>query len=109
MSSQPIMIDLTLPPGTNPQATLPSRSISPNPYLPRTIPLGLNHYGEVPPGHYPFGQIPFLFPPPGVYSTLVMATLSLPNITLGIPVWYIDPLITTPPNQLKPYTALILV
>jgi len=38
-----------------------------------------------------------------------MATLSLLNITLGIPFWYIDPLANTPPNQLKPYIALTLV
>jgi len=38
-----------------------------------------------------------------------MATFSLPNITLGISVWYIQPLANAPPNQLKPYTALTLV
>lgn len=36
-----------------------------------------------------------------------MTMLSLPNITLGIPVWYINPPANTPSNQLKPYTALI--
>jgi len=26
------------------------------------VPAGLNHLGAIPPGHYPVGQIPFLFP-----------------------------------------------
>ena len=38
-----------------------------------------------------------------------MATLGLPNITLGILVWYIDPSANTPPDQLKPYNTLTLV
>ena len=35
-----------------------------------------------------------------------MATLSLPNLTLGIPVWYLDPPVATPPGHPKPYLAL---
>ena len=35
-----------------------------------------------------------------------MATLSLPNLTLGIPVWYLDPPAPTLPGQPKPYIAL---
>lgn len=31
--------------------------------------------------------------------------MSLPNITLGIPVWYINLPTNTTPNQLKPYTS----
>jgi hypothetical protein len=38
-----------------------------------------------------------------------MTTLSLPNITLGILVWYIDPFANTPPDQLKPYNTLTIV
>lgn len=38
-----------------------------------------------------------------------MDTLSLPNIILEIPVWYIDPPANTPLDQLKPYTTLTLV
>ena len=38
-----------------------------------------------------------------------MATLSLPNLTLGIPVWYLDPPAATPPGHPKPYMALTLV
>lgn len=53
--------------------------------------------------------MPFLFLPLGIFSTPVMATLSLPNITFGIQVWYINPPTNTPPKQLKPYTYLNLV
>lgn len=35
-----------------------------------------------------------------------MAMLRIPNITLGILVWKIDPPPNTPTNQIKPYTAL---
>ena len=69
----------------------------------------LNHLGVVPPGHYPSSHIPFLAPPLGVYSVPVMATLSLPKLTLGIPIWYLDPQAATPPGQPKPYLALTLV
>ena len=70
------------------------------------VPLGLNHLGTVLPGHYPSGQILFLAPPLGVYTVTVMATLSLPNLTLGIPVWYLDPPTATFPGQPKPYISL---
>ena len=39
----------------------------------------------------------------------VMATLSLPNLTLGILIWYLDPQVANPPSQPKPYLALTLV
>ena len=73
---------------------------------PGSIPPGLNHLGAVPPGHHPAGQIPFLTPPPEVYSVPIMATLSLPNLTLSIPIWYLDSPTTTPPGQPKPYLSL---
>ena len=43
--------------------------------------------------------IPFLFPPLGVTSKIVMATLNLPNFTLVIPVWYLDPSAQPPMPQ----------
>lgn len=61
------------------------------------------------PGHYPAGHIPFLFPPPGIVSILVIASLVLPNMTLGILVWYIDPPAKIPPSQPRPYHALTLI
>lgn len=48
----------------------------------------------------------FLFHPPEIFSVLVMASLVLPNMTLGITMWYIDPPMNTPPGQLRPYHAL---
>ena len=56
-----------------------------------TVPLGLNHLGSLLPEHYPRGEIPFLQPPFGVFSVPFMASLVLPNMTLGISIWYINP------------------
>ena len=55
-------------------------------YPPGIVPPRIIHLGAVPPSHYPSRKIPFLAPPPGVYTVPVMATLSLPNLTLGIPI-----------------------
>jgi len=71
-----------------------------------TVPPDLNHRGDVLPGHYCASQIPFLFPPLGIFFVPVMASLVLPNITLGIPMWYIEPPVNTLPSQLRPYHAL---
>lgn len=96
----------------------PSRSIPPVPshfvgssplFPPGTIALGLNHPGFYPPVHYLALQIHFLFSPPGIFSIPIMASLSLPNMTLGILFWYIDPPTSTPPGQLRPYHVLALV
>lgn len=38
-----------------------------------------------------------------------MDLLSIPTMSLGIPVYYIDPPANTPPDQLKPYMSLTLV
>jgi hypothetical protein len=39
----------------------------------------------------PLTQIPFFYPPPGVEAFQVAATLTLPNMVLEIPVWYLHP------------------
>jgi hypothetical protein len=39
----------------------------------------------------PLTQIPFFYPPPGVEAFQVAATLTLPNMVLAIPVWYLRP------------------
>ena len=91
----------TLPPGPSPPPHTPEP-----PYPPASVPSGLPHLGTIPPGHYSAGQIPFLGPPPGVYSVLVMANISIPNLTLGIPVWYLTPPTATPPGHPKPYIAM---
>lgn len=74
-----------------------------------TIPLGLNHPRVVLLVHYLAGQIPLLFPPLGIFSIPVMAFIILPNMNLGILVWYIDPPARNFPSQLRPYHALTLV
>jgi hypothetical protein len=39
----------------------------------------------------PLTQIPFFYPPPGVEAFQVAAMLTLPNMVLEIPVWYLRP------------------
>jgi hypothetical protein len=39
----------------------------------------------------PLTQIPLFYPPPSVESFQVAATLTLPNMVLAIPVWYLHP------------------
>lgn len=70
-----------------------------------TIPPGINHPGDVRPGHYLAGQIPFLFPLI-IFFVSVMASLVLPNMTLGIVVWYIDPHANNLSGKLRPYHTL---
>ena len=36
-------------------------------------------------------QIPFFYPPPGIEAFQVAAMLTLPNMVLAIPVWYLPP------------------
>ena len=52
------------PAGPPPSGPPPTAGILEPLYPPGTVPPGLNHLGDVPPGHYPAGQIPFLAPPP---------------------------------------------
>jgi hypothetical protein len=55
---------------------------------------------------HPITQVPFLFPPPGVVGTVVMAIMNLLGLTLGIPVWYLDPPAPTPPSVPTPHLVL---
>jgi len=49
-------------------------------------------------------QVPFLFPLSGMSTTPVMATLQLPDLTIGLPIWYL-----TPPDMSRiPKTHLLL-
>ena len=50
-------------------------------------------------GSFPVYMIPFLFPPFEIVSKPVMTTLNLTIFTLGIPVWYLEPLIPPPMPQ----------
>lgn len=83
---QPIIPNSTQFFGSTPQGPFPFVGISHNPFPPGTVPLGLNHLRVVPLGHYPSGQIPFLFPTLRFYFTPIMAMLSLVNIILGVTV-----------------------
>jgi hypothetical protein len=47
-------------------------------------------------------QIPFFYPPPGVQDFQVAAMLTLPNMVLGIPVWYLHPPEMVPQPSLPP-------
>jgi len=73
------------------------------------VPLGLKCPRAIPLGHYPTGQIPFLFPPPGVFYIYVMVSLPLLNMTFGILLCYIGSPASILPSQLRPYHALTLV
>jgi hypothetical protein len=54
-----------------------------------TTPPGPTSFWETVPR--PLTQIPFFYPPPGVEAFQVAATLTLPNMVLAIPVWYLHP------------------
>jgi hypothetical protein len=54
-----------------------------------TPPQGPNPIWETVPR--PLTQIPFFYPPPGIEAFQVAATLTLPNMVLAIPVWYLHP------------------
>jgi hypothetical protein len=69
-----------------------------------TSPQGHNPIWEtVPP---PLTQIPFFYPPPGIESFQVAAMLTLPNMVLAIPVWYLHPPEMVPCPSLPPKEGL---
>jgi hypothetical protein len=47
-------------------------------------------------------QIPFFYPPPGIQYFQVAAMLTLPNMVLAIPAWYLHPLEMIPQPSLPP-------
>jgi hypothetical protein len=65
-----------------------------------------------PQGHIPVWEtvpqditkIPFFYPPPGVQYFQVAATLTLPNMVLEIPFWYLHPPKMVPQPSLPPQT-----
>jgi hypothetical protein len=65
---------------------------------------------NLPWGHIPFWdtvphaitQIPFIYPPLGVQAFQVAATLTLPNMVISIPVWYLHPPNMIPQPSLPP-------
>jgi hypothetical protein len=65
-----------------------------------TSPQGNNPIWETLP--QPLTQIPFFYPPPGIEAFQVAATLTLPNMVLEIPVWYLHPPEMVPRPSLPP-------
>jgi hypothetical protein len=119
--------------GTDIEDTLPPREssiISDIPLVAELPPHEPPANSSTPPGHestFPQGhipvwetvpqaitQIPFFYPPPGVQAFQVAATLTLPNMVLEIPIWYLHPPEMVPwpslPPQMKgiPMTIPIL-
>jgi hypothetical protein len=68
------------------------------------------HDSTSPQGHIPvwetvpqaITQIPFFYPPPGIEAFQVAAMLTLPNMVLAIPVWYLHPPEMVPRPSLPP-------
>jgi hypothetical protein len=68
------------------------------------------HNSTSPQGHIPvwetvpqaITQIPFFYPPPGIESFQVATMLTLPNMVLAIPVWYLHPPEMVPQPSLPP-------
>jgi hypothetical protein len=54
----------------------------------------------------PLTQIPFFYPPPGIEAFQVAAMLTLPNMVLAIPVWYLHPPEMVPRPSLPPQEGL---
>jgi hypothetical protein len=80
-------------PDVSPVAAPLSQESPANPSTPTvhepTPPQGPSSLWETVPR--PLTQIPFFYPPPGVEAFQVAATLTLPNMVLAIPVWYLHP------------------
>jgi hypothetical protein len=66
----------------------PAHSLTPTVHE-STPPQGPNPIWETVPR--PLTQIPFFYPPPGIEAFQLVATLTLPNMVLAIPVWYLHP------------------
>jgi hypothetical protein len=109
--------------GTEIGDTLPPNEASLMPDVPLVAELLPQEFPENPPaspvpdftlpqGHIPvwetipqaLTQIPFFYPPPGVQAFQVAATLTLPNMVLEIPVWYLHPPTMVPQPSLPPQT-----
>jgi hypothetical protein len=69
-----------------------------------TSPQGNNPVWEIVPP--PLTQIPLFYPPPGIEAFQVAAMLTLPNMVLAIPVWYLHPPEMVPRPSLPPQEGL---
>jgi hypothetical protein len=103
--------------------TLPSREASiisdvplvaelPPPEPPANSSTPPLHEFTSPQGHIPvwetvpqaITQTPFFYPPPGIEAFQVATTLTLPNMVLALPVWYLHPpaMVPQPPPITNP-------
>jgi hypothetical protein len=80
------------PPGTSSARPIPDLPL-PQGHIPiwETVPQAIT-------------QIPFFYPPPGIQDFQVAAMLTLPNMVLEIPVWYLHPPEMVPQPSLPPQT-----
>jgi hypothetical protein len=88
----------------------PTHSSTPAVHEP-TPPQGPSPIWEIIP--QPLTQLPFFYPPPSIEAFQVAATLTLPNMVLAIPVWYLHPpemvpRPSLPPQEGLPMTILVL-
>jgi hypothetical protein len=81
----------------------PTHSLTPTVHE-STSPQGHNPVWETVP--QPLTQIPFFYPPPGIESFQVVAMLTLPNMVLAIPLWYLHPPEMVPRPSLPPQEGL---
>jgi hypothetical protein len=105
----------TLPPqeaSVIPDVSIVAEPLQPEPPAHSSTPTV--HESTSPQGHSPvwetvpppLTQIPFFYPPPGIESFQVAATLTLPNMVLAIPVWYLHPPEMVPRPSLPPQEGL---
>jgi hypothetical protein len=83
-SAIPDVSTVTTPPPQEPPANSSTPAVHES-----TPPQGPSPIWEIVPR--PLTQIPFFYPPPGVEDFQVAAMLTLPNMVLAIPVWYLHP------------------
>jgi hypothetical protein len=122
ISSNGTHMEDTLPPQE--ASIIPDVSIVAEPLQPKPLvhsSTSTDHKSTSPQGHSPvwetvpppLTQIPFFYTPPGIESFQVAATLTLPNMVLAIPVWYLHPpemvpRPSLPPQEGLPMTILVL-
>ena len=46
----------------------------------------------------PFQDVPFVFPPSEGIRSLFIATINIPGLTIGLPIWMFNPVIPITPN-----------
>jgi hypothetical protein len=109
VSSKSTDMEDALPPqeaSVIPSIPIVAEPLSPEPPVPSSTPTV--HKSTSPQGHspvwetipQPLTQIPFFYPPPGIEAFQVATTLTLPNMVLALPVWYLHPPAMVPQTSL---------